>query len=364
MKELLDSICMRPRTCVMEIIFNCNLRCMHCASDVSSNTSRGRPLSLGEIKEVVSDLAHLGCEQLILSGGEPLLRKDWEDICQAIVAEGIMLSLISNGMLIDAAMSKRIKDASVSLVALSIDGGKETHNRIRNHDESFERVNRAARNLVDQGIPTNFITTITTANINELRDIEDVIVDLGANRWLMQVGSPLGRLNRHPELVIAPSDLPMIADFILEAKERDRVTISVGDNIGYFSWHEPGLRSTEERGEVDFFCGCSAGCLNIGIESNGNVKGCLSLQDDRFIEGNVREEPLSEIWRKKGNFAYNRDFKLSDLDDHCSECEYGELCRGGCTFMSFGATGKLHADPYCLKAVMDGSLEDGMASRA
>jgi radical SAM protein with 4Fe4S-binding SPASM domain len=354
MKALLDAIRYRPRTCVMEITFKCNLKCLHCASNVNAGFERrGTQLTLPELTQVINDLHSLGCEHIVLSGGEALLSDNWEQITHQIVKHGIRPSLISNGFIIDAGMARRIRDAGIVLVALSIDGIEPTHNYIRNHPQSFARVLRAARSLVSANIRVNFVTTVTKANLNELQDIEDVVVSLSANRWLVQLGSPIGRLVGHPELVVECSDLPVVADAIVAAKRRNRVRIAVGDNIGYYSHHEQELRATPQRGGLDFFCGCSAGCLNVGIESNGNVKGCLSLQDDRFIEGNVRQESLKIIWHKSGSFAYNREFKLPDLKGSCAFCEYAELCRGGCKFMAFGATGSPFSNPYCLRNVTE-----------
>ena len=164
----------------------------------------------------------------------------------------------------------------------------------------------------------------------------------------------MGQLARHPELMIVPEDLPAIADFVVAARQRQRLAISVADNIGYFSHHEAVLRATPNRGNLNFWCGCSAGCLNVGIEANGNVKGCLSLQDDAFVEGNIRESSLEEIWSRPGAFAYTRNFKVEDLHGHCKGCELGEICRGGCVFMAFGATGSAHDNPFCLHRVMNG----------
>jgi radical SAM protein with 4Fe4S-binding SPASM domain len=201
-------------------------------------------------------------------------------------------------------------------------------------------------------LPVNFVTHINRLNLPELGALEEFISALGADVWRLQLGSPLGRLKGHPKLLIEPEDLPEIADFIVAAKKRRQVTISVGDNIGYFSHHEFELRNTPNRQGLNFWCGCSAGCLNIGIESQGNVKGCLSLQSDQFVEGNVRHQSLMNIWQKKGNFSYTRDFQPENLHGYCYGCEFGEICRGGCVFMAYGATGSPHNNPYCLHRVM------------
>jgi radical SAM protein with 4Fe4S-binding SPASM domain len=156
---------------------------------------------------------------------------------------------------------------------------------------------------------------------------------------------------QHPELHIAPEQLPEVADFIVSAKSRGKVYIDVGDNVGYFGRQEIELRRGAEPALFGFWCGCSAGCLTVGIEANGNVRGCLSLQSGRFVEGNLRSESLESIWRRPGSFRYTRCFRPEDLHGYCAGCEYGEICRGGCTFMAFGATGSPHNNPYCLYRV-------------
>ena len=96
--------------------------------------------------------------------------------------------------------------------------------------------------------------------------------------------------------------------------------------------------------------GCQAGVSTIGIQSNGDVKGCLSLPPE-FIEGNIRENTIEEIWQKPGFCSYNRDFQTSDLNNTCIDWKYGKKCRGGCLGVSIGITGKPNGDTYCLKAI-------------
>jgi radical SAM protein with 4Fe4S-binding SPASM domain len=352
MREILDSIHLRPKYCVWEITRTCNMRCLHCASNLSNGRSRQDELTLEEALSLCNDLHTLGCEKVVLSGGEALLRKDWDEIARKLVSLGIYVSLISNGFIIDRLTAERIKGAGLCRVALSLDGEESTHNFIRGNGESFQRVLKAASYLREQQIPVNIVTHINRTNLPELGRMECLIVSLGVDVWRLQLGSPMGRMANHPELVVEPGQLPAIADFVVAAKRRNIVKISVGDNIGYFSSYETKLRDTPNRGDWNFWCGCSAGCLNVGIESNGNVKGCLSLQAEEFVEGNIRRESLREIWERKGSFSYTRGFKPEDLLGYCRECGYGEICRGGCTFMAFGSTGSVHNNPYCLYAVM------------
>jgi len=122
----------------------------------------------------------------------------------------------------------------------------------------------------------------------------------------------------------------------------------VGDNLGFFGPNEDVLRAHSRFG---CWTGCMAGCLVVGIEANGNVKGCLSQQDPAFIEGNLRQTTLHAIWNRPGGFAYNRRFAVEQLEGFCRECTYADICRGGCTCAAHFASGSRFDNPYCAHRV-------------
>ena len=113
--------------------------------------------------------------------------------------------------------------------------------------------------------------------------------------------------------------------------------------MGYFSNILPDL-------QVKGWQGCQAGISTLGIQSNGNIIGCLALGDD-FIEGNVKDRPLHEIWNDDLSFAYSRHYKKEDMKGHCRSCEFWERCGGGCSTVSYSMTGDLHQDPYCARHI-------------
>ncbi len=348
MRYILDNIRQRPKICVWEITSRCNMRCLHCASDLQGPRRRGAELTTREAFDLCRQLAELGCEKVALSGGEAILRKDWDQIAECLSRLGVATSLITNGYAFDAMAAKRVQELNMARVGLSLDGLRQTHNLVRQNAASFDRVLRAAKYICEAQTPLNIITHINKRNLDDLTAIEELVLSMNASVWRLQLGSPMGSLERHPELILSPEDLPQIADFVVAAKTRGRLPISVADNIGYFSHHEAQLRATPNRGGFDFFCGCSAGCLTLGIEADGNVKGCLSLQSDDFVEGNIRHTPLAELWQNPDAFPYTRGFEPSHLKGYCEGCAFGEICRGGCTFMAYGATGAAHNNPYCL----------------
>ena len=353
MREIIDAIRLRPKRCVWELTARCNMRCLHCASGLGPGYRRGEELSTAEAITLCQELKDLGCESVVLSGGEALLRDDWDTIARVLVGLGITPSLITNGLRITAGTAKRIQSAGVCRVALSLDGLEPTHNYIRHHPQSFAITCVACSLLRDIGMRVNIVTHINRMNLGELEAMECVVAGLGVDVWRLQLGAPVGRMAEHPELHLAPEHLPEIADFIVAAKQRGSVYVDVGDNVGYFSKHERALRKGADTPLFGCWCGCPAGCLAVGIEANGNVKGCLALQSSAFIEGNVRGRSLSEIWNRPGGFRYTRGFTPADLSGYCKGCDFGEICRGGCTFMAFGATASPHNNPFCLYRIQN-----------
>ena len=106
----------------------------------------------------------------------------------------------------------------------------------------------------------------------------------------------------------------------------------------------------------------------VGIESDGSVKGCLSIQPgnnperDRFIEGNLREQSLAEIWNRPGAFAYSREWSLDDLSGFCRRCPFAERCRGGCR-SSQVAFGGGDGNPLCVyRALAERRAKSGTAT--
>jgi radical SAM protein with 4Fe4S-binding SPASM domain len=141
--------------------------------------------------------------------------------------------------------------------------------------------------------------------------------------------------------MLDPVKVPQLTKFIKEKTAENKIRIYTGDSIGYFDENEEFIRGNCT------WQGCQAGLTVVGIDSIGNVKGCESLQSDEFIEGNLRNESLRNIWFKPGNFAYNRDFTVDMLTGTCKDCDKGEICRGGCRGSCFFNTKSKFENAYC-----------------
>lgn len=318
---------------IWEITLRCNLRCSHCGS--WAGLPRSNELNTQECFRLCEELAELGCEDVSFMGGEPFLRKDWFSIAQCVKNLGMNLNIVSNGTILEKHIEK-ICQLEPKVVGISLDGLKESHEKIRGRG-TFEKTVRALELLREKGVQTTVITAVSKINFKDLLEMKNLLYKEGIN-WQIQVAMPLGNFQK--EQMLSKEEFYATALFI--AKERIENSFKnlpvVGAHCyGYYSKILPGC-SWE---------GCSAGISSIGITSEGGIVGCLSMGNDRCIEGNIREKSLKEIWEYPNSFPYNRKFDKNQLGPNCKNCKYGNICKGGCNAMSYTLTGKFNNDPYC-----------------
>ena len=350
MLDILKQVGFTPRACVWELTLACNLRCKHCGSFAGSR--REREMDLDESLRVADQLSALGCRRVTLSGGEPTLNPDWDSIGKRLADHCIKVNLISNGWHWNGTHVARAKAAGFCGAAFSLDGFEREHDEFRQAG-SFHRVVSAIEACVAGGLPVAVNTTVNRLNQRSLRELRDFIRDKGAFSMQIQLATPSGNMGDHRDLVVDPADLVwLVPEIAALCRQNTSKFFTVGaDDIGYYGLPEQGLR--DDGGELPFWIGCRAGCQVIGIESSGNVKGCLSLPssmhgEGRFVEGNLREKSLAEIWKADGAFAYNRKHTEASLTGFCRVCRYREFCRGGCTWTVYcHAQQGGQGNPYC-----------------
>ncbi len=333
-----------PIHCVWELTLQCNMNCLHCGS--RAGHKRENELSNEEAMAVAAELAELGCKYVSLIGGEVFLYRGWEKIARELADQEIIVNIITNGFLFGDKQVEEIRYARLSNVALSIDGMEENHNRIRNNSRSFSHLQRAISRLNKENIPVGINTTLLNTNFGDLEDLYVFLLDNGVKVWQLQLANPMGNLSGHKEKLISAENTRRLTAFIREKREEAKMNIYTGDNIGYYDENEKFIRGYP--GNINYWSACQAGLSVVGIDSIGNVKGCESLYDDIFIEGNLREESLADIWNKDGNFSYNRNFDTTLLTGKCKECDMGPFCRAGCRGACFFTKGHFFENAYCI----------------
>jgi radical SAM protein with 4Fe4S-binding SPASM domain len=314
------------------------MRCLHCGT--SAGKKRPDELTTQEALDLIDELADLGCKELTLSGGEPLLREDWPQLAERIKEKGMTPLMVTNGYALNEKAVKELARIRFGTVGVSFDGTKKTHDHIRQREDSYERALGAMKLLIEAKIPMCAITQVSNMNLGDLDDIREDLINIGCKAWQVQMTTITGRMPR--DLVLTTENFPGFVDKLIEFKKEDAtIYVDVGENIGFF-----GCKGAEIIRD-GLYLGCYAGVRVAGITSNGSVRGCLSMPEE-FNEGNIRDGGFAAVWNKPDGFAYNRQFTHETATGHCRDCRYLRLCRGGCANTSIAATGERANNPYCV----------------
>lgn len=330
-----------PETVVWEYTLRCNSKCIHCGSDAVNE--RQDELTGKHCLNLVDQLADIGCRKIILSGGEPTLREDWYDTGKRIKERGIDFGIISNALAWKNKTFDLLEEIKPFGVGFSVDGEPELHDYLRGIKGSHKKVFEAVKELNNRKVGISVITSVNNLNIDQLKQIRNRLIVYGIGGWQIQIANPMGRMKEHPELVLTEENYYKLGEFISRARKMTPgINLAAADCMGYFGTLESQLREKE-------WAGCSAGTRTLGIDSDGGIRACLSIRDDRAIGGNIKERSLKDIWFDKNNFSFNRNFKKENLKGICSGCKYGEKCRGGCQSSSTSFLKEFHNAPFCLQ---------------
>ncbi|MFX1410594.1 MAG: radical SAM protein [Promethearchaeota archaeon] len=324
---------------VWEITLKCNSNCIHCGS--KAGNARYDELNTEEALNLVKELYSCGYKGVALMGGEPLIRNDWYQIAKEVKKYKMELSIVTNGLNISKHIQK-LKKLETDCVALSLDGGTpETHDYLRGIKGAFSKTLDAINQLKKEKLPISVITTVSKINLKEINKIKNLLLDRNI-AWQIQIAIPIGRFPR--DLAISREEYYTLAMFIATNVKKysyRRLPLIGAHCFGYFSRFIPNLG-------LEPWVGCQAGYSVLGIQSNGNIKGCLTLPDE-FIEGNIREQNLKDILSDQHAFSYNRIFKKMNLKGYCRNCNINKDCKGGCLGTQLALN--CYDEPYCLRAI-------------
>jgi radical SAM protein with 4Fe4S-binding SPASM domain len=319
----------RPMTCVWEITMGCNMRCGHCGSSCSEPLPD--QLTTAEAFDAIEQMAELGLRWVTLSGGEPLTRRDCPQLVKHLTERGVTANIITNGWLLNEDVARQLKDSGISTVAVSIDGTREVHDRIRKPG-SYDRIEEAMKVLQSFRINTGAVTTISKQNIGILPQIKEELIRMGAASWQVQLGLPMGNFRRHDDWLLDPEQIDDVLNFCYDTSQEGRIVMYPADCLGYYSHKDLRTRQMAfNTPSYQLWDGCNAGLRGFGLLHNGDVLGCTSIRDREYIEGNIRERPLRDIWEDPTKFLWRRKEMTKDkLAGDCKICKYGAKCLGGC----------------------------------
>jgi radical SAM protein with 4Fe4S-binding SPASM domain len=333
-----------------ELTSECNLRCKHCFNAVP--TKRGVDLNIEEQLKVCDQIINANIKSVQLTGGEILLHEGWIQIASKLIDAGIRVSIITNGVLLNKDLVQKISEAGVSAIGISIEGLQKNNDAIRGCG-TYDKVMNAfglIRNC-NTDIPISVNTTITRHNIEDLPELANQLEKRGVTSWMVQLAVPDGNFKKHKnDFMIQPSQMDEIIDCMYEVWKKASMNIFLGDCIGHFNQKEIEVRSTyaQAYGLKSYTEGCGAGKYVAGIKSNGDVVGCISLKDKRYVEGNLKEVQLQDILNNPGSFAWNREIESKkQLAGDCNGCQFGDICKSGCPALKYDDEYNLIENIYC-----------------
>ena len=334
----MDGFPFQIKSCVWEITLACCFNCAYCGS--RGGKARENELSTAECLDVARQLAEAGCRRVSVIGGEAFMRSDWAEIVGALTSYGVKTCIITNGFQMTPSILDTLRRVHIESVAVSLDGVREVHDSYRQKG-SYVRALKTIHDLAAADIPVSVITALRSDNAPLLAPFYEELRQLPLFAWQIQACSPMG--NAEKNRVSVSFDARQVIRFVDSVAPTAPFTVGVADNIGYYTPEESRVRG--RKGVC--FKGCAAGLTTLGIDSAGNVRGCESMYDERFIEGNLRERSLLDIWTDPDAFAYNRRFDCSFLTGSCKACPHGEICAGGCRSYNYFTTGRLYENCLC-----------------
>jgi radical SAM protein with 4Fe4S-binding SPASM domain len=338
-----DSV--RPEYAVWELTLRCDLACRHCGS--RAGRARADELDTREALDLVAQMAELGVAEATIIGGEAYLRDDWHTIAAALVNAGIRTTMTTGGRGLTAERVDQAKRAGIESVSVSIDGLADTHDHLRALDGSFAAALRALEHLRAAKLPRSVNTQLNGHNLHHIEALLELLGGYDIHSWQIQITVAMGRAADHPELLLQPWQMlelmPLVARLDARCKQLG-IRLWPASNIGYFGPYESLLRWDHRDGHQT---GCEAGLRTLGIEANGDIKGCPSLPTADYVGGNIREHRLRDIWERGAAIGFNRERGVEDLWGRCADCYYAENCKAGCTWTGHVLFGRRGNNPYC-----------------
>ncbi len=337
-----------PRLIAWELTRTCNLDCIHCRASASMGTYEGE-LTTDEAFRILNEIAEVGKPIIILTGGEPLLRKDLLEIAKRATALGLKPVLATNGTLLTKQLVSELKSVGISRVSISLDGADaRSHDDFRKMPGAFEGAIRGIRLLKEGGMPFQINTTVTSLNVEELPKIHELARQLGAVAHHIFLLVPVGRGKDLSENSLTPETYERILHWMYEQSRRPGIHLKATCAPHYYRVlreraRQEGIQVTQETFGLDAVTrGCLAGTGFCFISHRGIVQTCGYLE---IPCGDLRQNTFKEIWEGSEVFNKLRDFR--NYKGKCGRCEYIRVC-GGCRARAFEATGDyLEEEPLC-----------------
>jgi radical SAM protein with 4Fe4S-binding SPASM domain len=321
-----------PLLAIIEPTFTCNGACPHCAVSSTAAETPGK-LSTGEWVNVFEEMGRIGVFTMTISGGEPLLLDNLEDIVRGAVDNGMKVTINTNGSLVTRKRLQSLIEAGVDGFQLNVDGvNAETHDSFRGIPGLFKKNMELLTWLQKTELDVQISTHITTCNIDQVPAIMQLIHTKGVPRQSLVRVVNTGRAQENPELHPHKEQWITLIKEVADVRGQvDQVVFLPTLPAAYY--HEAvGIKQYQSWRKEGLISLCLAGITNVIITPQGDVRPCDTSITTSL--GNVRTQSLAEIWRTSPVLERLRDLTKADFVP-CNQCNFSSICVAGCMAQSW-----------------------------
>ncbi len=301
-----------------ESTLRCNVHCLHCGSDCTSSSQVPDMPAEDFLRVIDSIIPHINPNQVmvIISGGEPLMRKDLADIGRQLKQRGFPWGMVTNGLALTPERFNTLRQAGLTSMSISCDGLQDQHIWLRQHPLAFQAANRAIQLAVpDNDLIWDVVTCVNQRNISSLTEIRDYLWSLGVRNWRLISIDPMGRAKNNPELLLSGKQLREVLDFIEKNRKEGR----------HISYSCEGFLDDYEGMVRDHLFHCAAGISVASILIDGSISACTSIRG-KYYQGNIYQDDFWEVWENR--FIPYRKRNWMKQSAPCNDCKMFRYCEG------------------------------------
>lgn len=314
-----------------ECTLKCNLNCVHCGSDCKQNASE-KDMAISDFLRAIDQLedsVNPNRTMIVLTGGEPLLRKDIEEVGLSLYKRGFPWGTVTNGMLLTVDRVQSLLNAGMRAITVSLDGLENSHNWLRSNRQSFQRATKGIK-LLAQVTDFRFdvVTCVNQNNFTELEELKEFLISVGVKEWRIFTIFPIGRAQENEQLQLPPKQFKELFEFIVKTRKEGRIKLSYGCE-GFLGNYEGEVR--------DNFFMCRAGINVASILVDGSISACPNLRSN-FTQGNIYKDNFKDVWENRYEIYRDKSWTKTGI---CAECDFFENCEGNGMHLHGGKNNEL-----------------------
>lgn len=339
-----------PLAAQVELTLLCNNLCYHCYNywrskehpDPASRTCENEEAA--SLRRVVDLLIEEEVMSITLTGGEPFLRRELLfELLAKLKAARRKVSINTNGTLVTADDSRRLREGGIDLVVVSLSGHDSETNDLVTNRKSYEGTVEAIRRLSAEGISVLVNMVVSRMNLTDVLKTAKLVKSIGVDAFAATpVLACTAICGNCDDILLSTDEIKVVLDELLAAKDMD-MRVDVLEPLAHCMF------TAKERLRYRDFLGnrtCFAGISDLVIAPNGDVRSCI-MSDE--VVGNIHVDGWHECWRRLEGWCGS-----DMLPPSCIQCSVVDYCGGGCRVAALATHGQINArDPYMTSPILN-----------